>query len=100
MSPVAISSPKRRLIGPQQDLGNRQHVRESAVIYFFSKGREYFQCEIHWGQPHLLTLVSSDGSSQSERYGSSADLSERWLELVDDMEDSGWTGPFGRDPRS
>jgi hypothetical protein len=70
------------------------------VIYFFSKGREYFQCEIHWGQPHLLTLVSSDGSSQSERYGSSADLSERWLELADDMEDSGWTGPFGRDPRS
>lgn len=70
------------------------------MIYFFSKGTDYMQCEIHAGRPHLLTLIAPDGASQSERYSSSADLAERWQQLTVDLEDGGWAGPFGRDPRS
>jgi hypothetical protein len=70
------------------------------VIYFFSRGREYVQCEIHWGRPHVLTVISPDGASRSERFTSTAHLTERWEELTDVMEDDGWMGPFGRDSRS
>jgi hypothetical protein len=69
------------------------------VIYFFSKGREYLQCEIQPGRPHVLTLVAPDGGAQSERYASGSDLVERWEQLTVDMTDDGWHGPFGRDPR-
>ena len=86
------------------DIHNRTgtvHLPETAdVIYFFSKGTDYMQCELHPGQPHLLTLIAPDGAAQSERYSTSADLTERWQELTNGMAEDGWAGPFGRDPRS
>ena len=69
------------------------------MIYFFSKGPEYLQCEIQPGRPHVLTLVAPDGAVQSERYASGSDLVERWEQLTVHMADDGWHGPFGRDPR-
>ena len=70
------------------------------MIYFFSNGCEYVQCEIHPGRPHVLTLISPDGDSHSERFTSGAHLTERWDQLTAAMGDKGWDGPFGRDPRS
>ena len=70
------------------------------MIYFFAKGGDHLQCEIHWGRPHVLTLIAPDGASESERYSSSGDLTERWEQLADALADRGWTGPFGGDPRS
>jgi hypothetical protein len=70
------------------------------VIYFFTNGCEYVQCEIRSGRPHVLTFVLPDGSSESERYASTVHLMARWREVTDAMEHNGWTGPFGRDPRS
>ena len=70
------------------------------MIYFFSNGSEYVQCEIHPGRPHVLTLITHDGESHSERFASGADLTERWEQLTVAMGDNGWDGPLGRDPRS
>ena len=69
------------------------------MIYFFSNGSEFVQCEIHPGRPHVLTLISPDGESQSERFVSTAHLTERWGQLTDALQDNGWSGPFGRDGR-
>lgn len=69
------------------------------MIYFFSNGREYIQCEIYPGRPHVLTLVSPDGDSESERFNSIADLTDRWEQLSDALQRCGWSGPFGRDVR-
>ena len=66
------------------------------MIYFFSKGREYLECEIQPGQPHVLTLVATNATSDL----SSPDLVERWEQLTVSMAEEGWQGPFGRDPRA
>jgi hypothetical protein len=70
------------------------------VIYFFFNGCEYLQCEIHPGRPHVLTIISPDSPSYSERFTSTAHLCERWEHLTRALAQNGWTGPFGRDPRS
>jgi len=70
------------------------------VIYFFSKGPAYLQCEIHPGRPHVLMFMAPDGATQSERYASGSDLIERWELFTVRMAVDGWQGPFGRDPRS
>lgn len=69
------------------------------MIYFFSNGSEYVQCEIYPGRPHLLTLISADGDSHSERFTSTAHLTERWEQLTDALQADGWSGPFNRDVR-
>jgi len=69
------------------------------VIYFFSSGHEYVQCEIYPGRPHVLTVISPDGESHCERFGSTADLTERWEQLAGVLQGNGWSGPFGRDGR-
>lgn len=70
------------------------------MIYFFSNGSEYVQCEIYPGRPHVLTVITNDGESHSERFSSSAHLTERWDQLSVAMNENGWMGPFGRDPRT
>ena len=47
----------------------------------------------------MLTLISPDGDSHSERFTSTADLTERWEQLSNALEAEGWSGPFGRDVR-
>ena len=69
------------------------------MIYFFSNGSEYVQCEIYPGRPHLLTLISPDGDSHPERFTSTSHLIERWQQLTDALQAEGWSGPIGRDVR-
>lgn len=69
------------------------------MIYFFSTGSEYVQCEINPGRPHVLTVISPDGDSHSERFTCTSQLTERWDQLSDALQAEGWFGPFGRDPR-
>lgn len=70
------------------------------MIYFFFNGCEYLQCEIYPGRPHVLTVISPDSPTYSERFTSTAHLRERWEHLTHALTQNGWTGPFGRDPRS
>ena len=70
------------------------------MIYFFSRDCEYVQCEIHSERPYVLTFILPDGASHSERYTSNAHLTARWQQWIDALQDTGWSGPFGRDLRS
>jgi len=69
------------------------------MIYFFSNGSEYVQCEIYPGRPHVLTVISPDGESNSERFVSTVHLTERLEQFTDALQGNGWSGPFGRDGR-
>ena len=69
------------------------------MIYVFAKGRRLLRCEIHPGQPNLLTVFDPGGREHTEHLGSSADLEARWSEIRSHLSDDGWMGPFGRDAR-
>ena len=69
------------------------------VIYFFAKGQQLLQCEIHPGPPHVLTVIEPGGVQHTERYHSSSLLDQRWQEVRQQYADEGWQGPFGRDSR-
>ena len=70
------------------------------MIYFFAREHEFMQCEIYPGTPHVLTVITPDGGHQTERHESSDALHARWGEVIQQLTDQGWRGPFGRDTRS
>ena len=69
------------------------------VIYFFSREHQFLRCEIHPGQPHVLTMIDQHGIEHTERHTSADDLEVRWQELRGQLSRDGWRGPFGRDAR-
>ena len=70
------------------------------MIYFFAKGRQFTQCEIHPGRPHVLRVLDPLGTEHAESFMSSHDLADRWSEITQTMQRDGWFGPFGRDARA
>jgi hypothetical protein len=70
------------------------------VIYFFLKDRQFVQCEIHPGPPHILTVIDAEGSAHSESYAVTETLQEHWGDICRRLELEGWQGPFGRDSRA
>jgi len=70
------------------------------VIYFFAREHEFTHCEIYPGAPHILILITPDGVQHTEEHESSDRLHARWGEVVEQLTDQGWQGPFGRDTRS
>ena len=69
------------------------------MIYFFAKQRQFVQCEIHPGRPHVFRVIHSDGEELTEEYSSASDLQTRWYEVAAELTRIGWSGPFGRDGR-
>jgi hypothetical protein len=69
------------------------------MVYFFSRARQFVQCEIHPGPPHVLTLIEPGGSERTELHDSTGALHERWEEVQQQLALDGWQGPFGRDSR-
>ena len=69
------------------------------MIWFFSKSQQFTQCEIHPGPPHLLRVITPNGSEQIEHYRSWLDVQDRWAEIAEGLLRDGWTGPLGRDLR-
>jgi hypothetical protein len=72
---------------------------EIGVIYFFSKGDRFVQCEIYPGRPHVLTVVDASGVERTERFHAGGDLHDRWTEVQQQLLADGWSGPLGRDAR-
>jgi hypothetical protein len=71
------------------------------MVYFFSKHGRFVQCEIHPGRPHVLVMIGPGDQQQcTEQYATSGELTLRWEHVLGHMERNGWSGPFGRDPRS
>jgi hypothetical protein len=69
------------------------------VIYFFSRQGQFVRCEIHPGQPNLLTVIDANGIEHTERHTCADDLEARWTEVRTELSRAGWIGPFGRDAR-
>lgn len=69
------------------------------MIYFFVKAQLFTQCEIYPGPPHLLRVITPNGSEEIEQYGSWLDVQDRWTEIAEGLHRDGWTGPLGRDLR-
>ena len=70
------------------------------MIYFFSKGQQFTQCEVHPGKPTMLRVIAPDGSEHTELYSSTQDLTDRCAEIAEGLRDDGWSGPLGRDARA
>ena len=70
------------------------------MIYFFAKGLQFTQCEIHPGEPHLLRVLDPLGGEHTEAFISSQDLVDRWGEITQQLRHDGWFGPYGRDARA
>ena len=34
------------------------------MIYFFAKGQQFTQCEIHPGPPHVLRVITPNGAEE------------------------------------
>ena len=37
------------------------------MIYFFSRGADFMQCEVHPGSPHVLTVIAP-ATTEHEEY--------------------------------
>jgi hypothetical protein len=70
------------------------------VVYFFSRGDEFIQCEIRPGAPHMLALVKPGEPKAVEWHGTSESLEARRNEIREELARQGWRGPFGRDSRA
>lgn len=70
------------------------------VVYFFSRGDEFIQCEIHPGAPHSLALIKPGEPPAVEWHQSSETLDARRHEILEELIRQGWCGPFGRDSRA
>jgi hypothetical protein len=70
------------------------------VVYFFSRGDEFIQCEIHPGAPHLLAVMKPGEPQAVEWYRPSQTFDGRRNETREELVRQGWCGPFGRDSRA
>ncbi|MEO8077470.1 MAG: hypothetical protein ABI818_14165 [Acidobacteriota bacterium] len=66
------------------------------MFYFFRRKDEYIRCEIRGAMdsPHHyeLVVVEPSGAERIERYSSSTDIHDRWLQLQRGFEYAGWSG--------
>ena len=71
----------------------------TTVIYFFLKDQQLLQCEVYPGRPHVFTVIEPGGVEHTELYSPSAQLQARCDVLRLELNEEGWSGPFGRDAR-
>jgi hypothetical protein len=73
-----------------------------AVFYFYRRGPESVQCEVRSapdGPGYEIVITSQDGSERYERFATSEQVHERWIEIHKDFEQDGWWGPATQDGR-
>ena len=71
------------------------------MFYFFRRDEEYIRCEIRGAMDSLhdyeLVIVEPSGEERVERYPSSTDVHNRWLQVQQGFVSAGWWGPLGRE---
>jgi hypothetical protein len=71
------------------------------MFYFFRRDEEYVRCEIRGAMDSMsdyeLVIVEPSGEERIERYSSSADVHNRWLQVQQNFVHAGWWGPLGRE---
>lgn len=70
------------------------------MIYLVSKRQQFLQCERpSWPASHVLIVIEPGGpggEEETERYTCAVELQRRWGAVHRQLEDDGWSGPFGR----
>jgi hypothetical protein len=72
------------------------------VFYFFRRGNETVQCEVRSdsdGPGYEIVITDSTGAVQVERFATSEQVHDRWMELHRRFESEGWWGPATQDGR-
>jgi hypothetical protein len=71
------------------------------MFYFFRRDEEYIRCEIRGAMDSLedyeLVIVEPSGAERIERYSSSTEVHNRWLQVQQSFVHAGWWGPLGRE---
>jgi hypothetical protein len=72
------------------------------VFYFFKRGNETVQCEVRSetdGPGYEIVITDQAGAVTVERFNTSEQVHERWMELHRRFENDGWWGPAAQDGR-
>jgi hypothetical protein len=79
------------------------------VFYFFKRGNETVQCEVRTVQCEVraepdgpgfeIVITESNGIERTERFATSEQVHDRWVELHKRFEHDGWWGPATQDGR-
>jgi len=72
------------------------------VFYFFKRGNESVQCEVRSeadGPGFEIVITDSAGTVRVERFPTSEQVHDRWVEIHHRFERDGWWGPATQDGR-
>ena len=72
------------------------------MFYFFKRGNETVQCEVRAepdGPGYEIVITESNGSERTERFATSEQVHDHWVELHKWFEHEGWWGPATQDGR-
>ena len=78
------------------------HAIITAVFYFFKRGNETVQCEVRSepdGPGYEIVITEPNGVQRIERFATSEQVHDRWVELHKRFELEGWWGPSTQDGR-
>ncbi len=78
------------------------HAIITAVFYFFKRGNETVQCEVRSepeGPGYEIVINEPNGVQRVERFATSEQVHDRWVELHKRFEHEGWWGPSTQDGR-
>jgi hypothetical protein len=72
------------------------------MFYFFRRGTETVQCEVRVagdGPGYEIVICAPNGAERIERFPTSDEVHERWVEIHKTLEVEGWWGPATQDGR-
>jgi hypothetical protein len=72
------------------------------VFYFYKRGPDTVKCEVRSatdGPGYEIVIIEANGTERLERFATSEQVHERWLEIHNRFEREGWWGPATQDGR-
>ena len=69
------------------------------MVWFFERGGQYVRCETlnsPDGSGYQLVITHPNGSTTTEQFDDSGELSKRQKALENGLVAEGWAGPYGR----
>lgn len=72
------------------------------MFYFFKRGSETLHCEVRPSTEnpgYEIVIADQNGVERIERFATSEQVHNRWVELHTSFEQEGWWGPATQDGR-